>query len=74
MVDFVKEHDILEKRITEAQKKLKKIKPDNPLLTLVEVNDIGIHYIAEFGKRYEGLTVYEGLKKYVAELEIANKK
>ena len=65
---------MLEKRIANAQKKFGKKNPDSPLLKLVNIEDTGIHWTAEFGARYAGKTAYEGLCKYVKDLDQARGK
>ena len=57
------------KIITEAQEKLRGRFPKNYLLKLVNVDAMGIHWISEFGKRYNGMSVLDGLNKYVYDLK-----
>ena len=63
--------ETLEKTIVQAQNKLKKKNPNHPLLNLVNVDDMGIHWTAEFGGQYIGMTTYDGLTRYVKDLQQA---
>ncbi len=56
-------------------RELKKLEPNNPLLGLISYDrSIAMYYTAEFGRRYEGMTVGQGLARYAQELERALKK
>lgn len=72
MGDIVEKYSNLEGKIIDAQKNLRNKNQDHYLLNLVEVDETGIHWKSEFGKRYIGMSVMEGLKKYVKELEQAS--
>ena len=74
MSDVVEKHNILEKRITEAQRRLYEIDSENPLLELVDVDPMGIKWGAEFGGRYKGIPAHNALNKYASELEESAKK
>lgn len=66
----------LEKRITAAQKELRKKDPRNPLLNMVNFDPIGImyhHFEGEEGEKYIGLKIEKALKNYAADLEKALK-
>jgi hypothetical protein len=66
-----KKYQSLETNIVQAQTKLKEKNPNHFLLNLVNVDDEGIHWTAEFGDRYIGMTAYEGLSKYTKDLSQA---
>ena len=59
------------KRILELKNLLTEKQPKHLLLNLVEINDIGICYTKEFGTRYNGLNMLEGLNKYIDDLDYA---
>ena len=58
MSDAIKNFHVLEKRIIDAQEKLRNKNQKHPLLSLVEVDEIGIHWTAEFGGKYQNMTAY----------------
>jgi hypothetical protein len=64
-------YQTLEKTIVQAQNKLKEKNPNHSLLKLVNIDDEGIHWTAEFGGRYIGMTAYKGLSKYAKDLSQA---
>lgn len=66
----VKTHESLEREIKEEQARLRERDPSSPLLKMVTV-DTGIHWTADFGGRYEGMTTLDGLNQYVADLRSA---
>ncbi|MFH1307781.1 MAG: hypothetical protein ABIH72_02930 [archaeon] len=55
--------------IEQAQKELRIVNPESPLLQLVTTTSQGMDYTEEFGAKYEGLTVKEGLRKYLEDLK-----
>lgn len=67
--NIAKRYDEILRVVEIYHAKLMKIDPKNNLLGLVDPSGIGIMYSPEFGSRYEGMTVYQGFKIYVGELE-----
>lgn len=69
--DTIKERERQERGIKEEQARLRRRNPSNQLLEMVVVDVHGIHWTADFGERYCGMTTYDGLNKYIADLRVA---
>jgi len=69
--NVIEEREILEKRLVESRDRLREKNPNDSLLALVSIDSTGIHWTSEFGGMYEGMSVLEGLRKYVTDMEEA---
>lgn len=62
-------YELLEKRVVSTQRKLKKLNPKSELVSLVEVDKMTLKWSGEFGARYSGMTVFDGLTKYCEDMD-----
>ena len=58
-----------ERRVLDAQKKIRDSGVDTPLIDMVDVDDTGIHWNEAFRSRYSGMTRGKAFVTYVKDLE-----
>jgi hypothetical protein len=70
-LDYPKMLENLTSKIKNRQKILQVKNRQHPLLSLVNIDEIGLHYTEEFSLKYTGKTLQQGLEQYSKDLSSA---
>jgi len=63
----------LARRVVKSQKRLRRKHPENNLLDMVLIDNMIMHCISDFERKYRGRDYKEGLNQYIEDLNNALK-